>query len=327
MLDSNQEIMVTVQCLTYNHAAYIRQCLDGFLMQKTSFKFEVIVHDDASTDGTTEILKEYALKFPDIIKPIIETENQYIKIGFSGILALMHQRSRGKYIAFCEGDDYWTDSLKLQKQVDFLEQNSNYGLVYTNVDFYYQKENRYERKKITDGTLKQSFDFESHLLNKGYIAPCTWLLRKELITNDNKNSYVDTTFPLALDIYAVSKIYFLDDSTAVYRVLPESASHSKSLLKQYSFAIGIFQIQKDYIAKYKITDKVKEIVYLNTYKKLLSKAIVLENNNFVTEAINYLKSKKTITEFKVKLLVFLYGLCPKFIRYILKVKFKCCGLK
>lgn len=320
MMNSNQEIMVTVQCLTYNHAAYISQCLDGFLMQKTTFKFEVLVHDDASTDGTTEILKEYVSKYPDIIKPIIETENQYGKMGFSGIFTLMNQRSKGKYIAFCEGDDYWIDPLKLQKQVDFLEHSPNYGLVYTNVDFLYQKNNHYKRNMLTNGALKQSFDFESHLLNKGYIAPCTWLFRKEFVLNDNTNSYVDATFPLALDIFAVSKIYFLNNSTAVYRVLPESASHSKSLLKQYIYGIGIFQIQKDYIAKYKVNDKVVERIYTNTYKKLLAKSIILKKDDFVLEAINYLRCKNEITEFKTKLLIFLYGLCPVFTRCILKVK-------
>lgn len=114
--------LVSIRCLTYNHAPYIRQCLDGFVMQKTNFKFEAIVHDDASTDGTADIVREYATKYPDIIKPILETENQYSKHDGS-LKRIMNAAisPSAKYIAMCEGDDYWTDPYKLQKQVDFLE--------------------------------------------------------------------------------------------------------------------------------------------------------------------------------------------------------------
>ena len=109
--------LVSIHCLTFNQAPYIRQCLDGFVMQKTNFPFEAIVHDDASTDGTAEIIQEYAEKYPNIIKPILEKENQYTKIGFSGIEKLMAEKEQGKYIAICEGDDYWTDPQKLQNQI------------------------------------------------------------------------------------------------------------------------------------------------------------------------------------------------------------------
>lgn len=118
---------VTVLCITYNHAAYIRDCLDGMVLQKTKFPFQVIVHDDASTDGTVEIVEEYAKAYPDIIYPIIEKENQFSK----GVRTPAHQISPiqwGKYIACCEGDDYWMDSNKLQLQYDFMESHPDYSL-------------------------------------------------------------------------------------------------------------------------------------------------------------------------------------------------------
>lgn len=121
----NNPIVVSISCITYNHAPFIRQCLDGFMMQKTDFAFEVLIHDDASTDGTTEIIKEYEARYPDVIKPIYEEENQWVK-GRRGSAVFNFPRARGKYIALCEGDDYWTDPLKLQKQVDFLEKNPEY---------------------------------------------------------------------------------------------------------------------------------------------------------------------------------------------------------
>ena len=117
--------LLSVRCLCYNHAPYLRQCLDGFVMQQTDFPFEVIIHDDASTDGSQDIIREYAERYPDIIRPIYETENQYGKGKIFDIInRAMHPDS--KYIALCEADDCWTDPHKLQLQVSFLESHPDY---------------------------------------------------------------------------------------------------------------------------------------------------------------------------------------------------------
>lgn len=251
MEKKNDNPLVTIQCLVYNHEPYIRQCLDGFVMQKTNFRFEAIVHDDASTDGSAAIILEYAEKYPEIIKPIIEVENLYSKKDGS-LGHVIRENTHGKYVAMCEGDDYWIDPLKLQKQVDFLEQNSEYGLIFTNVDFYFQKTDSWKRSYLTSKGLVPSC-FEEHLINAGYIAPLTWMYRTEFIPVRSYH-YVDGTFPLALDIWAKSKVYFLDEVTAVYRFLPESASHSKNMKKQYKFIKGVFKIQCDYSQKYSVSD-------------------------------------------------------------------------
>jgi len=115
--------VVSISCITYNHAPFLRKCLDSFLSQVTSFPFEVVIHDDASTDGTQEIILEYCDKYPDVFFPLLQKENQYSK-GVRGMMAKFNfPRCRGKYIALCEGDDFWTDNEKLQKQVDELENN------------------------------------------------------------------------------------------------------------------------------------------------------------------------------------------------------------
>ncbi|MFM7726316.1 MAG: glycosyltransferase family 2 protein, partial [Flavobacteriales bacterium] len=112
------------------HSLYIRNCLDGLINQRTNFDFEILIHDDASNDSTQEIIQEYAARFPDKIFPVYQQENQYRK-GVRGIMARFNfPRARGKYIALCEGDDYWTDPDKLQKQVDFLEVNPEYVLCF-----------------------------------------------------------------------------------------------------------------------------------------------------------------------------------------------------
>ncbi|WP_349669268.1 glycosyltransferase family A protein, partial [Lacrimispora sp.] len=118
---SNSEIMASINCVTYNHGAFIRQALDSFLKQKTDFEYEILVHDDASTDGTGDIIREYAAKYPDKIRPLIQTENQYSQ-GIDNISgAFNFPRARGKYIFMCDGDDYFDSPHKLQKQVDYME--------------------------------------------------------------------------------------------------------------------------------------------------------------------------------------------------------------
>ena len=125
--------LVAIHCLVYNHEPYLRDCFEGFVMQQTNFPFVAIVHDDASTDASAAIIREYEEKYPDIIKPIYEAENLYQKGGFTAINEVMNtaiDASGAKYVAMCEGDDYWTDPLKLQKQVDFMEANPEYSLCF-----------------------------------------------------------------------------------------------------------------------------------------------------------------------------------------------------
>lgn len=119
-----ENIMVTIGCISYNQEKYIAQAIESFLMQKTNFKYEILIHDDASTDNTANIIKSYEKKYPNIIKAIYQKENQYSK----GIMTsqIVRNRAKGKYIAFCEGDDYWTDENKIQKQFEFLEKNKDY---------------------------------------------------------------------------------------------------------------------------------------------------------------------------------------------------------
>lgn len=128
-------IKVSVICVTYNHAGFIRQALDGFVMQKTDFPFEVLIHDDASTDGTADIIREYAEKYPDIIKPVFQTENQWAR-GLDISKEYNWPRIRGQYVAVCDGDDYWTDASKLQKQADFLDAHPDYTICFHPVSVF-----------------------------------------------------------------------------------------------------------------------------------------------------------------------------------------------
>lgn len=130
----NEKIMVSISCTVYNHEKYLRQCLDGFIMQKTNFKFEVLVHDDASTDGSADIIREYENKYPEIIKPIYQKENQYSQ-GIKIVWKYQYPRAKGKYIAICEGDDFWINPYKLQKQFDIMEKYDEVSLCVHNVRY------------------------------------------------------------------------------------------------------------------------------------------------------------------------------------------------
>lgn len=132
MEQNNKHPLVAIKCLVFNHEPYLRDCLEGFVMQQTDFPFVAIVHDDASTDKSADIIREYAEKYPNIIRPIYETENQYSK-GDGSIGRIMNaamDATGAKYIAMCEGDDYWTDPYKLQKQVDFLGKHLDYSMCF-----------------------------------------------------------------------------------------------------------------------------------------------------------------------------------------------------
>ncbi len=120
-MDKIKDPLVSICCITYNHEDYIRDAIESFLMQETDFSFEIVMHDDASTDTTADIIREYEKKYPDIIKPIYQTENQYSKGKRVVLFAL--KAASGKYIALCDGDDYWIDPLKLQKQITAMEKH------------------------------------------------------------------------------------------------------------------------------------------------------------------------------------------------------------
>ncbi len=221
----DNELLVSIRCITYNHEPYIRQCLEGFVMQKANFRFEAIVHDDASTDGTADIIREYAEKYPDIIKPIYETENQYSKHDGS-IRRIMDEHMHGKYIAICEGDDYWTDPLKLQKQVDFLEAHPDYSLCFHNATVHYEKGDK------TDQVFAdyETGEFTRKQLCENWLAPtASFVYRKNILESElynivsisKKLMYGD--LPLIICASYYGKIWGFNETMSIYRKQPGGA--------------------------------------------------------------------------------------------------------
>jgi len=219
--DSNNKIpLVSISCITFNHENYIRDCIEGFLIQETTFPFEVLIHDDASTDKTPEIITEYSAKHPNIIKPIFQTENQFSQ-GVRGIaIKFNFSRAKGKYIAMCEGDDYWTDPHKLQKQVDFLETNPDYVICYHDASVIDENGNLLEKSKLT---LEYKRDFSSEeLMNAAWILTLTMCFRNLPILKNYPpeasnviNS--DTFLTVILGQYGKGKYLGKEIQSAVYR--------------------------------------------------------------------------------------------------------------
>lgn len=223
-MEKDNSLMVSIQCLVYNHEPYLRQCLDGIVMQKTNFRFEAIVHDDCSTDGSRKIIEEYAAKYPDIIKPIYETENQYSKKDGS-LRRIIYDHIKGNYIAICEGDDYWIDSHKLQKQVVVLEENHEYSFCYTG--FINVNENGHEIcRPDYEHLMEKSYsgDILIDLLGGNFIMTCTTCFRRDVIMSElNASVPCKYDYSLFLTASVLGKAYYISSKTAAYRKTPTGA--------------------------------------------------------------------------------------------------------
>ncbi len=212
----NTEPLVSINCITYNHEAYIRNALEGFLMQKTNFTFEILIHDDASTDQTANIIRQYENEYPGIIKPIYQKENQYSKkVDISE--QFQYSRTLGKYTAICEGDDYWIDPLKLQKQVDFLEDNPEFSMCCHDAIILW--ENKQKRPRLfAPAALPSVLGMEDIL--KGWFIPTASILYRSKILHQRPkwlNKVLNGDYFLQLLCAHHGKIKYFDELMSVYR--------------------------------------------------------------------------------------------------------------
>lgn len=234
--------LVSICCITFNHEKYIEDTLEGFLIQDTDFAFEILIHDDASTDRTAEIICEYHKRYPKIIKPIYQIENQYSK-GIRPNLEFNYPRAKGKYIAMCEGDDYWIDSKKLQKQIKFLDEHKDFIATYHKVQIV--NENN-EQKNVNLNIYKlNSKIFTKNEIEKdklpGQLGSIVYRNIWRDLNEETKELYkslnVSGDRKLALILVLEGKIYcFSEEMSAYRRVVNEGASWTaRNLHKNLSF--------------------------------------------------------------------------------------------
>lgn len=290
----NKDIKVSVYCLAYNHGKYIRKTLEGFVNQKTNFQYEVIVHDDASTDDTADIIKEFSYQYPDIFVPIFQKKNQYSQ-NVRILYEFIYPKMRGKYVAVCEGDDYWTDVEKLQKQFNVMEKYEEVSICTHAVQFISEEGKLIDGRcpesgiNITEGLLKKD-EFMRTVLMTGYpFHTSSFFFRKKILDaymKDKPEFY--SLFPtgdFAVLCYAATfgGCYFINNVMSHYRVgavgsWTERIKMDKSkICNRYERGINALKGLDEY-TNYKYHDDItyaveRDIITINqvnrTYRNLL----------------------------------------------------------
>jgi len=292
MIMTSSVPVVSVICLVYNHEPFLRECFEGFVMQKTTFPIEILVHDDASTDHSVDIIREYTAKYPNLFKPIYQAENQYSK-GVD-VFSINVKRAQGKYIAICEGDDYWTDPLKLQKQVNFLDENKEFSgcfhnarVVSANGTFVCQFHN-------ATTEMKNTFDFVDSI--KGWNVPTASLVYRNDMAIHNivteitqKYTIISGDRLLIAAIAANGNYYYIPQEMSIYR------KHSGGI-SSWGNHIKIF---KSNICLYKGLKR----FFLKKYSEELGKKVFEWNGELTLE---YYRQKQFFNYAKGLMVTFLY---------------------
>lgn len=315
--------LVCVRCITYNHAPFIQDALNGFCTQNTTFPFVCVIIDDASIDGEQFIINSYLTEHFDLEGnnawsldtdeyKLIYARHKENKNCFFAVYLLKYNHyqvrksklpyfsewdNRTKYIAICEGDDYWIDSCKIQKQVDFMETHPDYGMCYCNYRDYNEETSSY--KSSETGSIKGISD----LLLKNSIASLTTLFRSDLYYKyieeiaPRKRGWKMSDYPRWIWMELESAIHYIDDVVAVYRTLPESASHSKDYKKRLAFIESSRDIRLFFAEKYSLGEGVKNMID-DVYWRERSRVLKGKDNRAYFRALKNIRNKSFREELK-----------------------------
>lgn len=241
--------------ITYAHEKYIEEAIKSVFMQQTDFFVELIIANDSSPDNTDGIVKKLILNAPLNIE--VKYKKHTVNRGMMSNFIWGLNQARGKYIALCEGDDYWTDSLKLQKQVNFMEANPDYGLAHADCNLFYQNSGKFvnNANKIFPNNLliHNKKDLFHMIIEWNYlIRTATVMFRKDLLNKIPKNTvkFLMGDTPTWLDFSQITKFIYFDEVFSVYRILPNSASKSRNSSKQYRFNLSMYEMRIYYLKKY-----------------------------------------------------------------------------
>lgn len=314
-----RNILVSINCITYNHEKYIAKALESFLMQKTNFDFEIIVSDDFSTDNTVEIVKRFQKKFPNKIRLIQGEKN--IGARKNGMRA--HNNSLGKYVAICEGDDYWTDCNKLQKQIDYMEKNTDCSMIFHNSEKIDDKTKKSVGFMI-DSNLESKKIFIKDFFELKFIPTASIIYKKELKDNMPKwyMEAVTGDFPFILILIANSYAYYMNDTMSVYRVGNSQSMMEKWKIKsnnldfQINHAQGYLDILKNFnkFSDFKYDFIIKEEIKNREFEILLLKGNLKEIKSEKYKE-NYMK-----ISVKNKLKTFIISINPKLFSLIRRIR-------
>lgn len=334
-MEKENTVLVTVMCLCYNHEKYIRQCLDSIVCQKTTFDFMVLVHDDASTDKSADIIREYEQKFPGLVKGIFEEENLYSRKGFLGIQRKMLEYSEGKYLAFCECDDYWNDCRKLQKQYEAAEKHHAAFCVHQVRKV--SEDRRPLAEKLPE--LKESFVksskemikniFEAENINCFVYQGSSYFIKREILLQEPPE-FVQVCdvgdVPMELLGATAGTTVYLAEEMSCYRVMSDSSWNRelmKSVIRQIEMQKNMMQCfwayekytehKYDALIESKITYIEQEIVRIR-FEDLVIK------RQFTKLNTSYCRKMREVLPLKEQIKFFLYGHCHIIMECYYKMK-------
>lgn len=259
--------VVSVHMITYNHEVYIAEAIEGVLKQKVNFGIELVIGEDCSNDGTLQVVLEYQERYPDIIKVITSKKN----VGSTKNFIRTIRNCKGKYIAFCEGDDYWHNPEKLQRQVEYMEGHSQCGMIFADCNLYYDSKNKYKRSvRYSDGytsLMKLSID---DILGEDKINNWPWTLTaivrsdlcKQVIEKDpylhQSGKFLMGDTQLFAELGLISDIMYIPECVATYRILEQSASNNTDLRKFLLFWISISEMKLYLCTKYRLSENIRK---------------------------------------------------------------------
>lgn len=280
---------VSVVILSYNQGKYLRQALEGVVLQKTNFSFEVIVADDCSTDDTLSVCRDFEAKYS-----CIRVEQSDKNLGYSKNWERALSLGSGEYLAIFEGDDYWTDVLKLQKQVDYLDSHQECGLCYTDCDILNEDTNSLESEIFSNGICE--FNSDDPMLSKGYAGNVTWMLRRETLDSMAlaiPDKHPDVPWLLLYELCLHTTIFFLPENTGVWRRHKGSFSKEEDTRKMYGYQRDTFLWEKKYISIFPESERnaielyTRALLYLWPYaNKIDDKIIINDIADFFNPRIN-----------------------------------------
>lgn len=315
------DVIVSINCITYNHEDYIADAIEGFLMQETNFKYEILIHDDASTDSTADIIREYEKKYPNLIKPIYQTENQYSKDDIKMIsYTFNHTRAKGKYVAICEGDDYWTDPKKLQKQVDYMEEHSDCAMTFHAAEWIYVDDSQ---KDFEQRSFKKSRKVTQKELIEigGGIIPTASMVFKKKFLDDIPDFFFESPtgdeVVLLILAYKGYGYYFNDIMSVHLKNIPGSwtirTRKNKKKIFEHSYELTKTFEKFNKYSNYKFGDILNPRIalgYLNVFYNYKINNFFIDNKETIykktIEYYGYLNLKSKIRVYILKYFKFIY---------------------
>ncbi len=306
MPESEEKPLVVISSLVYNHEQYLRDCLEGFVMQQTSFPFVAVVHDDCSTDGSAAIIREYAEKYPHIIKPAYEAENQYSK--HDGSLERVMNEACGKYgakyIALCEGDDYWTDPHKLQKQVDFMESHPDYTMVCCNCEVHTPDKKLvthedFVRSGWTHVDEERDIGTEELIECMGRMGHTAGLVYRSWIiqqTPKAAQSCENGDYKLQITATLAGKVYHMNDRMFVYRFMSPGSWNDRN--QRFCSEKALHNFMSSFINMLDSFNEASEGKFKHSFHKAKVKLLMWKFHQFPQAASFILKHFGYILEFR-----------------------------